>query len=138
VPLLALFDVDGMLFSTHDPLSRDALRETLAERYGVSLPADSLERVDHRGRKALRIAREVLRNAGLDDAEIDEGLPGWCERFADHLELLRLGRDHAPDLGRVAERAGLHFPPWHRRPHFRPDSSFRSSRGCPESARSTR
>src|SRR5919202_1301213 len=34
-PLLALFDVDGTLFLTHDPLAGLALRETLAERYGV-------------------------------------------------------------------------------------------------------
>jgi phosphoglycolate phosphatase-like HAD superfamily hydrolase len=37
----------------------------------------------------LRIARLVLRRAGLEDAEIDRALPGWCDRFTDrYLALL--------------------------------------------------
>jgi phosphoglycolate phosphatase len=89
VPLLALFDVDGTLFLTHDPLSSEALRNTLAERYGVSLPADPADRVDHRGQTALAIAREVLRAAGLEDGAIDDRLHSWCTRFAaSYLELL--------------------------------------------------
>jgi phosphoglycolate phosphatase-like HAD superfamily hydrolase len=89
VPLLALFDVDGTLFLTHDPLSGEALRKTLVEQYGVALPADPVDRIDHRGRTALRIAREVLRAAGLEDAAIDDRLGAWCARFAvSYLELL--------------------------------------------------
>jgi phosphoglycolate phosphatase-like HAD superfamily hydrolase len=82
VPLLALFDVDATLFLTHDPLSGEALRKTLVEEYGVALPADPVDRIDHRGRTALRIAREVLRTAGLEDAVIDDRLRAWCTRFA--------------------------------------------------------
>jgi phosphoglycolate phosphatase-like HAD superfamily hydrolase len=89
VPLLALFDVDGTLFLTHDPLSAEALRETLAARYAVPLPADPVDRVDHRGQTTLTIAREVLRGAGLDDAVIDDRLRAWCAGFAaSYLELL--------------------------------------------------
>jgi phosphoglycolate phosphatase len=89
VPLLALFDVDGTLFLTHDPLSVEALRDTLVERYGVSLPADPVDRVDHRGQTALTIAREVLRGAGRDDLAADDRLRAWCARFAArYLELL--------------------------------------------------
>lgn len=89
-PLLVLFDVDGTLFLTHDPLAGRALRETLRERFGVELPEDALERIDHEGQTSLRIGRLVLRDAGLDDREIDLGLAGWCAEFARrYLELLR-------------------------------------------------
>jgi phosphoglycolate phosphatase-like HAD superfamily hydrolase len=88
--LLVLFDVDGTLFVTHDPLAGDAMSETLEERFGVALPPDAGDRVDHRGQTTLRIARLVLRKAGLEDAEIDRGLAGSCARFTErYLELLR-------------------------------------------------
>ncbi|HSC49863.1 MAG TPA: HAD family hydrolase [Gaiellaceae bacterium] len=88
-PLLVLFDVDGTLFLTHDPLAGVALRETLAARYGVTLPGDAIERVDHEGQTSLRIARLVLRQAGLDDLRIDGGLHDWCRAFAaSYLRLL--------------------------------------------------
>lgn len=87
--LLVLFDVDGTLFVTHDPLAAEALRVTLEERFDVTLPPDAADRVDHRGQTTLRIARLVLRAAGLDDVEIDRGLAGWCGRFtARYLESL--------------------------------------------------
>jgi phosphoglycolate phosphatase len=87
--LLVLFDVDGTLFVTHDPLAGEALRETLEERFGAALSPDVVDRVDHRGQTALRIARLVLREAGLRDAEIGLGLAPWCGRFAErYLELL--------------------------------------------------
>ena len=84
-PLLVLFDVDGTLFLTHDPLTGIALRETLSERFGVELPEDALERVDHEGQTSLRIARLVLRDAGLDARD----LAPWCAEFTNrYLELL--------------------------------------------------
>jgi phosphoglycolate phosphatase len=89
-PLLVLFDVDGTLFLTHDPLLGRALRESLSERFGVEQPEDALERVDHDGQTSLRIGRLVLRDAGLDDGQIDAGLEAWCADFARrYLELLR-------------------------------------------------
>jgi phosphoglycolate phosphatase-like HAD superfamily hydrolase len=87
--LLVLFDLDGTLFLTDDPLVGRAVRETLDERYGVVLPEDAIERVDHAGQTSLRIGRLVLRAAGLDDRTIDAGLGSWCARFtARYLELL--------------------------------------------------
>ena len=35
--LLVLFDVDGTLFLTHDPLGSRAMHETLERRFGVRL-----------------------------------------------------------------------------------------------------
>jgi phosphoglycolate phosphatase len=81
-PLLALFDVDGTLFLTHDPLSSEALRQTLRELYPVEPPDDAVERVDHDGQTAKRIARLVLRAEGLADEAIDARLDVWCEAFA--------------------------------------------------------
>ena len=87
--LLVLFDVDGTLFLTHDPLAGEALRATLQERFGVRLPEDAIEHVDHQGQTSPRVARLVLEAAGLDKPTIDAGLPGWCPRFAErYLELL--------------------------------------------------
>jgi phosphoglycolate phosphatase len=82
VRLLVLFDVDGTLLLTHDPLAGVALRETLEERFDVRLREDAIERVDHAGRTSLRIARLVLEAAGVDAARIDAGLAQWCPRFA--------------------------------------------------------
>ena len=80
-----LFDVDGTLFVTEDPLVGQALRETLSERFAVELPDDALERVDHEGQTSLRIGRLVLRDAGLDEPDLGP----WCAEFANrYLELL--------------------------------------------------
>ena len=86
---LALFDLDGTLFLTHDPLSGRALRETLKEVYGIEVAATAPDNVEHRGLSARRIARNVLRAAGLSDEEVDRRLPEWCSRYAErYLELL--------------------------------------------------
>jgi len=82
--LLVLFDVDGTLFLTHDPLAGEAMSETLEERFDVTLLPDATDRVDHLGQTTLRIARLVLREAGLAEAKIDRGLAAWCSRFTEH------------------------------------------------------
>jgi phosphoglycolate phosphatase-like HAD superfamily hydrolase len=110
LPLLALFDVDGTLFLTHDALSEQALRETLGARYGVSLGPDALDRVDHRGQTALRIAREVLRAEGVADDAIDEHLSAWCDSFtARYVDLLAGAdtRDWQAARGAGAALSGL-------------------------------
>lgn len=110
--LLVLFDVDGTLFVTPDPLAGQALTETLTERFGVTLADDAIEHVDHAGQTSLRIARLVLEHAGLEADEIDPGLAGWCERFGKrYVELLaqadtsgwRAGPDAEDALTRVAQ-----------------------------------
>lgn len=89
MPLLALFDVDGTLFLTDDPLSSEALVGTLRDLYTVEPPDDAVERTDHAGQTAKRIARLVLRAEGLDDAAIDPRLDEWCQTFgARYVELL--------------------------------------------------
>jgi len=80
--LLALFDVDGTLFLTHDPLSSEALVATLREVYPVDPAEDAVERVDHEGQTAKRIARLVLNAEGIGDALVDERLDECCSRFA--------------------------------------------------------
>jgi phosphoglycolate phosphatase-like HAD superfamily hydrolase len=90
--LLVLLDVDGTLFLTDDRLAGIALRETLGARYGVELPEDAIERVDHAAQTSLRIARLVLRDAGLRDGEIAPRLAAWCPSFATrYCELLAAG-----------------------------------------------
>ena len=87
--LLALFDLDGTLLLTHDPLSGRALVATLERVYGVQLPADAPAKVEHRGLTAKRIGRNVLRAAGVADAAVDERLETWCAAFAErYLQLL--------------------------------------------------
>jgi phosphoglycolate phosphatase len=87
--LLALFDLDGTLFLTHDPISGRALAATLEQVYAVDVPDEAPANVEHRGLTAKRIARHVLRAAGLADEAIDERLDPWCGRFADrYLELI--------------------------------------------------
>ena len=87
--LLVLFDVDGTLFLTHDPLAGQALHETLQERFGVRLPDDAIEHVDHEGQTSLRIARLVLEAAGVEARRAGDGLAEWCPRFAErYIQLL--------------------------------------------------
>jgi phosphoglycolate phosphatase len=81
--LLALFDLDGTLFLTHDPLSGRALVATLRQVYGVEVPADAPANVEHRGLTAKRIAHNVLRAAGVSDAVVGEHLDAWCAAFAE-------------------------------------------------------
>jgi phosphoglycolate phosphatase-like HAD superfamily hydrolase len=57
--LLVLFDVDGTLFLTHDPLFAQALLAAVLDVYGLRLPADALERNDHSGQTTLEIVREL-------------------------------------------------------------------------------
>jgi phosphoglycolate phosphatase len=96
MPLLALFDVDGTLFVTHDPLADEALKVSLEGSYSVRLPADPMSGIDHAGQTSLRIARLVLRQAGLDDEAIDERLAAWCGAFADRYLELVADADTAP------------------------------------------
>lgn len=87
--LLALFDLDGTLFLTHDPLNGRALVATLNEVYGVDVTADAIANVEHRGLTAKRIARNVLHAIRVADPAIDARLDRWCEAFAErYLELL--------------------------------------------------
>jgi phosphoglycolate phosphatase len=55
----------------------------------MRLPDDAIGKVDHPGQTAQRITRLVLEAAGVDDEQIDAGLPRWCELVSGrYLELL--------------------------------------------------
>jgi phosphoglycolate phosphatase-like HAD superfamily hydrolase len=113
-PLLALFDIDGTLFLTHDALAGLALRDSLAAYYGVGLPANPIDRVDHAGQTSLRIGRLVLRAAEIEEPE---GLRDWCGSFAElYLALLSEADTSrwraAPEAEQALERlgaAGVHL-----------------------------
>ncbi|HEV8099875.1 MAG TPA: HAD family hydrolase [Gaiellaceae bacterium] len=87
--LLALFDVDGTLLLSDDPVAGEAFVGALRDCYPVDPPPDPVARTDHAGQTAQRIARLVLRNEGLADEAIDERLSDWCARFGErYAELL--------------------------------------------------
>jgi len=77
--LLVLFDIDGTLFLTSDPLVGRATLDAINEVWGMRLPDDAIGKVDHPGQTAQRITRLVLEAAGVDDEHIDAELPRWCE-----------------------------------------------------------
>jgi phosphoglycolate phosphatase-like HAD superfamily hydrolase len=87
--LLALFDIDGTLLLTSDPIAGRALVKTLQERFDVELDDNPVPKVDHPGQSCQRIARLVLQAAGLSDDRIDAGLHAWCGAFGErYVELL--------------------------------------------------
>jgi phosphoglycolate phosphatase len=87
--LLVLFDIDGTLLLTSDPLVGRATLDVIDDVWGIRLPDDAIGKVDHPGQTAQRITRLVLEAAGVDDAHIDEGLPRWCGLVSGrYLELL--------------------------------------------------
>lgn len=114
--LLLLFDIDGTLLLTHDPLVGTAMAQGAREVWGVDVGDEALTELDHPGGTALRQGRELLRAAGLPDAAIDDGLGSWCRRLGKrYVDLLaRSDTSHwrVPDgiestLAGLAERARL-------------------------------
>jgi phosphoglycolate phosphatase len=80
---LVLFDIDGTLVSTQGAGSR-AFRRAMLEVYGETGPIDQY---DFHGRTDPQIARELLRLAGRDDADIDPGLPALWTAYIRELEV---------------------------------------------------
>lgn len=74
---LVLFDVDGTLVSTQGAGSR-AVRRALLHVYGDTGPIDSY---DFHGRTDPQIVRELMRQAGLEDAAIDAGIDDVWEIY---------------------------------------------------------
>lgn len=77
--LLVLFDVDGTLLLddryTHGLAMVKAMRST----YRVELGDDAVQRTQPWGKTDVRIAREALHGAGLNDETIDARLTTWME-----------------------------------------------------------
>lgn len=103
MPLLVLFDVDGTLLLTHDPLFGRAVIAAVEDVYSLRLADDALDRSDHPGESTLKILRELT---GRDDR-----LQQCCQRTAErYLELLA-GADTsewepAPNARRALEQIG--------------------------------
>jgi phosphoglycolate phosphatase len=74
-----LFDVDGTLLLTHDEVYLEASRLALESVYGISA-----EGPDVPGDTATAHVRRALRSVPIPEAEIDAGLPRWCDSFSAH------------------------------------------------------
>ncbi len=79
---LVLFDVDGTLVNAHGAGSR-SVREALRQVYGRTGPIDSY---DFHGRTDPQIVRELMRMAGLEDPEIDDGMDRLWSIYLERLE----------------------------------------------------
>lgn len=86
---LLLFDVDGTLVDVVGA-GRVALRGAMDRVYGR---AGRLDEVDFRGRTDPSIVRSALRAAGLEDPEIDAGLPELWDVYPRRLEAALADRE---------------------------------------------
>ena len=78
---LILFDIDGTL--VRGGAAKVAFETAMLETYGTAGAIDSFE---FSGKTDPQIARELLRDAGLDDAAVDFGLAGLWDRYIGELE----------------------------------------------------
>jgi phosphoglycolate phosphatase-like HAD superfamily hydrolase len=79
--LLLLFDIDGTLLRYGGAREHAAaLVQALREAYGAALSDDAVSLVGPWGKTDQQIAREILRQAGLDDVTVDAGRDAWLER----------------------------------------------------------
>jgi phosphoglycolate phosphatase-like HAD superfamily hydrolase len=74
-----LFDVDGTLLLSHDEVYVEASRLALEAVFGIYAEGPDLP-----GDTAPAHIRRALRSVGVREAEIDAGLPLWCETFSAH------------------------------------------------------
>lgn len=77
---LVLFDIDGTLVLGGP--AKGAFHTALLETYGT---AGAIEAHDFAGKTDPQIARELLRGVGVDDGEVDAGLPRLWTRYLFHL-----------------------------------------------------
>lgn len=77
---LVLFDIDGTILWT-DGAGRRAVFGALQEQFGTALPGD--HRFD--GKTDPQIVRELMRHAGVSDADIDARLDEVLDRYLDLL-----------------------------------------------------
>jgi phosphoglycolate phosphatase-like HAD superfamily hydrolase len=96
-----LFDVDGTLLLTHDEVYVEASRLAVEAVFGIAA-----EGPDVPGDTAPAQIRRALRAVGVREAEIDAGLPRWCETFSAHyLRLLAAADTRHWQLGPHAAEA---------------------------------
>jgi len=97
---LLLFDVDGTL--VRGGPGREALKTAMHAVFGTAGPIDDHE---FSGKTDPQIARELLVDVGLDDAEIDTALPSLWERYLEGLaeELRHRPVEVLPGVPRLLE-----------------------------------
>ncbi len=105
---LVLFDVDGTVLSGGP--AREAFVVALGAVFGTAGPIDGWE---FSGKTDPQIARELLTEAGIEPARIDESLPTVWARYLAEMEArlpdspTRALPGVAELLGRLGERAGV-------------------------------
>jgi phosphoglycolate phosphatase-like HAD superfamily hydrolase len=105
-----LFDVDGTLLLTHDEVYLEASRLALESVYGIYA-----EGPDVPGDTATAHVRRALRSVPIPEAEIDAGLPRWCDSFSAHYVRLLAEADtshwqlgpHAAEAAAAVEHRAL-------------------------------
>ncbi len=105
-----LFDVDGTLLLTHDEVYVEASRLALEAVFGLYA-----EGPDVPGDTAPAHIRRALRSVNVPEAEIDAGLPRWCETFSSHYVRLLAAADtshwqlspHAAEAAAAVEHRAL-------------------------------
>ena len=78
---LVLFDIDGTL--VRGGPAKVAFETAMLETYGT---AGAVESYDFSGKTDPQIVRELLTDAGLEDAAVDAGLAGLWDRYIGELE----------------------------------------------------
>jgi phosphoglycolate phosphatase-like HAD superfamily hydrolase len=113
--MLVLFDIDGTLLLTSDPLYGEALAETVREVYGLAVTPESLRGVDHPGETAMAGLRLLLRAEGVQEETISSGLRRWCELHAQrYLDLLAHAETDEWRAAPQAEATLSELEPGHR------------------------
>jgi phosphoglycolate phosphatase-like HAD superfamily hydrolase len=79
VSLLVLFDVDGTLLLSHDPVYVRAATAAMLDVYGAAP-----EGPDRPGDTAPSHVRRALGLAGWSHEDIDAGLAAWCDAMSAH------------------------------------------------------
>jgi phosphoglycolate phosphatase-like HAD superfamily hydrolase len=105
-----LFDVDGTLLLTHDEVYVEASRLALEAVFGIYA-----EGPDVPGDTAPAHIRHALRIVNVPEAEIDAGLPRWCESFSNQYVRLLAAADtshwqlspHAAEAAAAVEHRAL-------------------------------
>lgn len=106
---LLLFDIDGTLLSGGP--AKDAFHEGLLQVFGTAGPIESWE---FSGKTDPQIARELLREAGLDDGRIDAGFPELWQLYLSGLEARVEGRPFRSLAGVTALLDALESESWAR------------------------
>jgi phosphoglycolate phosphatase-like HAD superfamily hydrolase len=94
VKRLILFDIDGTLISTRGAAKR-AFERAMLEVYGTTGP---IATHDFSGKTDPQIARELLRETGLHDREIDAGMPALWSAYLRDLRIELDSPDHSTDV----------------------------------------